>query len=116
MIYRLNITEHAESLLDNLLCHLLFHLKNEQAARHLMDKIKNVYDRLEDNPFQFPLCQSVIWAEGELREAIVPEMDYVIIFNVAAEAVNILGIFHQLENYHNILKLRYIKSDEFFSI
>lgn len=35
--YRLNVTEHAEELLDNLVYHLIYRLKSEQAARHLLD-------------------------------------------------------------------------------
>lgn len=33
MAYRLFITERADELLDNLIYHLLYRLKNEQAAR-----------------------------------------------------------------------------------
>lgn len=51
MAYKLNITERADELLDNLMQHLLCRLKNEQAAKHLLDCIDAVYDRLEDNPF-----------------------------------------------------------------
>lgn len=55
MAYKLIVTEHADKLLDNLVHHLLYRIKNEQAARHLLDGIENVYERLEENPLQFPL-------------------------------------------------------------
>ena len=54
MAYNVRTTEHAEKLLDNLIYYLLYRFKNEQAARHLLDSIDNVYDRLEENPLQFP--------------------------------------------------------------
>ena len=60
MAYKLIIAEHADELLDNLVYHLLYHFKNEQAAKHLLDKIENIYGRLEDNPLQFPLCKENI--------------------------------------------------------
>ena len=44
MDYRLNVTEHADELLDNLVYHLVNCLKNKQAARHLLDSIDMVYD------------------------------------------------------------------------
>ena len=44
MAYRLNVTEHADELLDNLVYHLVNRLKNKQAARHLLDSIDMVYD------------------------------------------------------------------------
>ena len=55
MDYKLVISEHADELLDNLVYYLLYRLKSEQAARHLLDGIGGIYDRLETNPFQFPL-------------------------------------------------------------
>lgn len=57
MIYSLIVTEHADELLDNLVYHLLFRLKNQQAAKHLMDGIEDIYDRLKENPQQFPLSR-----------------------------------------------------------
>ena len=62
MAYKLTVTEHADELLDNLVHHLLERLKNEQAARHLLDGIKNVYERLEENPLQFPFSRDAYLA------------------------------------------------------
>ena len=45
MAYKLNVTEHADELLDNLVYHLVNRLKNKQAAGHLLDSIDIVYDR-----------------------------------------------------------------------
>ena len=56
MAYNLRITKHAEELLDRLVYYLLYRLKNEQAARHLLDSINDIYERLEENPLQFPIC------------------------------------------------------------
>ena len=53
MGYKLNVTEHADKLLDALVYHLVYRLNNDQAARHLLDKIAGIYERLENNPFQF---------------------------------------------------------------
>lgn len=43
MAYKLNVTEHADELLDNLVYHLVNRLKNKQAARHLLDSIDMWY-------------------------------------------------------------------------
>lgn len=103
MAYRLNITEHADELLDNLMYHLIYRLKNKQAAKHLIDNIDNIYDRLETNPFQFPECTDGYLARKGYREAVIPQMNYIIIFDVRTDVVNVVGIFHQLENYQNKL-------------
>lgn len=99
MAYRLNITEHANDLLDNILYYLVSQLKNKQAAKHLMDEIDNVYNRLEENPLQFPPSRDTYLANKGYHEAVIGQMNYIIVFSIRADIVNILGIFHQLENY-----------------
>ena len=103
MDYKLVISEHADELLDNLVYYLLYRLKSEQAARHLLDGIDGIYDRLETNPFQFPLSRDNYLANKEYHEAAVPQMDYVVIFDVRVEVVYVVGVFHQLENYRSKL-------------
>lgn len=103
MDYKLVISEYADELLDNLVYYLLYRLKNEQAAKHLLDGIESIYDRLEANPFQFPLSGDVYLANKDYHEAVVPQMDYIVIFDVREENVNVAGIFHQLENYQSKL-------------
>lgn len=103
MVYKLSVTEHADELLDRLVYHLIYCLKNKQAAKHLLDRIDAIYGRLEGNPFQFPECRDVYLAKKGYREAVVPQMNYVVIFDVRADVVNIVGIFHQLENYQSKL-------------
>ena len=99
MAYKLNVTEHADELLDNLVYHLIYRLKNEQAAKHLLDSIDVIYDRLEVNPFQFSECRDAYLAKKGYREAVVPQMNYVVVFSIDGNVVNVLGFFHRLENY-----------------
>ena len=103
MIYRLNITKNADELLDHLVYYLIYCLKNKQAARHLLDGIDGIYDRLETNPFQFPLSRDAYLANRGYHEAVVPQMDYIVIFDVREDTVNVVGFFHQLENYQSKL-------------
>lgn len=58
---------------------------------------------LEENPLQFPICRDMYFAKRGCREAVIGQMNYVMIFNVKANVVNIVGIFHQLENYQRKL-------------
>lgn len=99
MAYELTITEHADELLDALVYHLLYRFKSEQVAKHLLDGIKNVYERLEENPMQFPLSRDAYLADKGYHEAVVAQMDYMLVFNVKESVVNVVGVFHQLENY-----------------
>ena len=101
MAYKLNITERADEMLDNLVYHLTYRLKNKHVATHLLDCIDVIYDRLEVNPFQFAECRDSYLAKKGYREAVVLQMDYIIIFDVRDDVANVVGIFHQLENYQN---------------
>lgn len=99
MVYKLFITERAEELLDKLLSYLINDLKNVQAAIHLMDEVSKIYNRLEENPFQFPLCRDFYLRSKSYREAIITDMNYHIIFEIDRNVINILGVFHGLEQY-----------------
>lgn len=101
MGYKLKITEHAQELLNQLIYHLIYNLKNDQAAKHLLNEIEKIFDRLEENPEQFPKCRDKYLEEKGYREAIVQHMNYLVIFNIEDDKINIVGIFHQLENYQD---------------
>lgn len=103
MVYRVLVTEHADELLDQHMYYLLYKLKNEQAARHLLKEIENVYGRLEENPLQFPLSRDTFLANKGYHEAMVPQMEYLVVFNIKADNVYVVGIFHQSENYRRKL-------------
>lgn len=99
MAYKLVITDRAEELLDQLLSHILFKFKNELAAKHLLDGIQQIYDRLEDNAYQFADCRDSFLKSKEYKEAVVKDMDYILIFRIDGETVYVLGTVNQLENY-----------------
>ena len=103
MAYKLIVTEYADKLLDNILHYLIYQLKNEQAAVHLLDEMKKIYDRLEENPLQFPISNDTYLASKGYHEAVFGKMNYTIVFGIGADVVNIVGIFHQTENYQKKL-------------
>ncbi len=63
-----------------------------------MDSIDTIYDRLEINPFQFAKYRDAYLAKRVYREAVVSQMNYIIVFDVKADVVNVVGIFHQLQS------------------
>lgn len=104
MAYKLIVTEKAEELLDNLVCYLIDRLKNDQAAVHLFDSIEKIYDRLEENPYQFPESRDANLKWMGYREAVLIDMNYVIVFRVEEISVYVVGVFHQLENYRKKIR------------
>ncbi len=99
MAYNLVITERAEELLDSIVNYLVRRLKNMQAAEHLLSQVGVVYDTLEDTPYVYPVSRDPYLKSRDYREAILPEMNYKIIFEIGDDEVTVLGIFHQLGNY-----------------
>lgn len=103
MAYKLIVTERADKLLDNIIYHLLYCLKSEQAARHLLDELEKIHIRLKENPLQFPLSKDIYLESKGYHEVVIPQVDYILVFNIKDDTVNIVGIFHQLENYQRKL-------------
>lgn len=101
MAYKSIITDRAEELLDRLVYYLLIDLRNEQAASHLLNGISKLYDRIEDNPLQFPECRDFVLKSKGYREAVLTDMGYLVIFRIEEDTVYIVGVFHELENYSN---------------
>lgn len=99
MDYRLHITEHAQDQLDQHICYLLYQLHSIQAARHLIHGISDIYGRLEQNPLQFPYCPDIYLARRGYREALVTDMNYLVLFRIDDHVVNVVAIHHQTENY-----------------
>ncbi len=99
MAYKLIISERAETLLDNIVQYLVYTLKNEQAAIRLFNEIDSVYSRLEENPNQFPVSKDVYLERMNYQEAILSNMNYVVIFRIEEKNVYVTGIYHQLEDY-----------------
>lgn len=50
MAFHLEITEHADQLIDHLTGYLIHRPHNVGAVLHLLDGLDSVYGRLEDNP------------------------------------------------------------------
>ncbi|MGN0353706.1 MAG: type II toxin-antitoxin system RelE/ParE family toxin [Muricoprocola sp.] len=87
MAYNLIITEKAEELLDKLVYHLVYILKNDQAAAHLFDSVEEIYDRLGENPYQFPESRDANLKRLGYREAVLADMNYVIVFRIEETSV-----------------------------
>ena len=93
MHYNLIITDRADELIDERVNYLVNRLKNQQAAAHLLDGIEQIYDRLEENPYQFADCRDIFLKSKGY-------MDYIMIFRIEEMDVLVVGFFHQLENYN----------------
>ena len=98
-MYTLEITESAESDLDQITDYLGNELANPPAALAFLDEVDRVSDALEETPEIFPLCTDSRLAELGYRKAIVRA--YILIYEIdkALSVVRVLRFFHESENY-----------------
>lgn len=106
MGYNLIITEKADLLLDNLINYLLTEIKSKQAARHLLDAVDTVLDRITINPYQFPECKDVYLSQEGFREARLSDMRYIVIYYIENIDIYISGFYHELELYRNKIEIK----------
>ena len=99
MDYELIISERADELTDRLTSYLLNNLKNSGAATHFLDELDLIYDRLIDNPYQFPDSPDEYLFLRGYREALFETMQYKVIYRIEGHQVLIVGVFHTLEDY-----------------
>ena len=98
-MYNLIITDRADELTDERVSYLIRNLSNPQAATHLLDGITGIYDRLEENPYQFPDSKDPYLLRRGYKEAHIPDMEYKIVFRIDDNDVYVVGLFHDLEDY-----------------
>ena len=99
MDYELIVSERADELIDRLASYLLNNLKNPGAAAHFLDELESIYDRLTDNPFQFPDSPDEYLFIRGYREALIETMQYKVVYRIDNQRVLIVGGFHTLEDY-----------------
>ena len=99
MAYNLIVTERADELIDRLTAYLLNNLKNPGAAAHFLDELEMIYNRLEENPYQFAESKDEYLFIRGYRDALFKEMNYHVVFRVDEQSVYVLGVFHTLEDY-----------------
>ncbi len=92
MAYNLIITDRADELIDECVNYLINKLKNATAAKHLVDELDKIYDRLEDNPLQFPDTSDPYLRNRGYKEALLGEMEYRVVFRIDNKTVYIVGV------------------------
>ena len=99
MAYNLIVTERADELIERLTAYLVINLKNPDAASSFLDELEEIYNRLEENPYQFAESRDEYLFLRGYRDALFQEMNYHVVFRVHEQSVYVLGVFHTLEDY-----------------
>lgn len=99
MLYKLVISERAEMHIDNILDYVVNILKNPGAARAIIADIEDAYSRLEYMADSFAYCNDTYLADRGYRKISLSSHDYLILYRVVDDEVQISGVFHMRENY-----------------
>ncbi len=103
MGYKLKVSEHAQSDLDEIVGYIMLELRNPPAAINLLNRIEKVYEGLSDKPQMYALCNKRLLAIQGFRK--VPIGGYLMVYKVYEEqqTVYIERFFSDLEDYENKL-------------
>ena len=105
MAYNIITTDEMDRLLENCVNYLLNKMQDDQAAKHLLDSVSEIYDRLENNPEIYRISDDLFMRKQGYHEAKIKGMEYLIVYKIVADTVYVLGIFHTLEDYVGKMKV-----------
>lgn len=82
-------------------------MANPQAATRLADALDDVFVRLEENPYAFPLCHDELLDQSGYRFIVVKNV--IVLFRVkeedAIKPIIVSYVFHGKQDYPNLKKL-----------
>lgn len=103
MKYKLLITKPAENDLKDILDYISKELSSPIAAKDFLDAVFLCYERLEDNPFIYSICDSDRLKNKSYRKAVIK--NYVLIYRVDEnnKTVYIMRLIYGRRDYFNLL-------------
>ena len=103
MDYRVAMMEGAEEDLNRFIAYLLCEKKNEQAARNLLDDFEKTKANLSNVAGNLKLCDNPKLKELGYRRINFLSHRYFMLYRIEGNAVFVDNIFHQLQDYENIM-------------
>lgn len=104
MDYNVIITEDAEQDLDQFLYYLIYEKKNEQAAKSLLDDFETTVNLLSHVAASLKYCDNPKLREYEYRRINFCSHRYFMLYRVDGNLAIVDNIFHELQDYENILQ------------
>ena len=101
MAYKINITELADSQVDNIVGYLIFNFKSKQAAVAFLDDLENTYTQIQDHAESIPIMDDPVLKDYKYRKLKLDKHDYVVIYSVdsSTQIATVERVHHTLENY-----------------
>ena len=103
MDYRVVLMEGAEEDLDKFIAYLLLEKKNEQAARNLLDDFEKTKRNLSNVAGSLKLCDNPELKELGYRRINFMTHRYFMLYRIEESTVFVDNIFHELQDYENMM-------------
>lgn len=104
MDYNVIVTEDAEQDLNQFLHYLIYEKKNEQAAKNLLDDFETTVNLLSHVAASLKYCGNPKLRENEYRRINFCSHRYFMLYRVDGKHAIVDNIFHELQDYENILQ------------
>lgn len=103
MDYRVLITDDAYEDLDNILYHLLFVLKNDQAAKSVLDDFELTIHRLSQVAGSLKLCENPKLHAKGYRRLEFGKHNYFVLYRIVNDTAVVDNLFHSLQDFSNTM-------------
>lgn len=103
MDYRIVMTEDAEKDLDNFISYLIFDKNNIQAAKNLLDDFEKTKISLSKVAGSLKLCDNSKLNKLGYRRINFMAHRYFMLYRIEENTVFVDNIFHELQDYENMM-------------
>lgn len=104
MVYRVVLTSQAKTHYREIIHYLLYDLENPQAAENVADDFDGTVDRLSSIADSLKLCDDELLRMKGYRTIHFQRHKYLMIYSIHDGTVYVEGIYHDLQDYENILR------------
>ncbi len=104
MDYNVTISDLAEVQLDRIIYHVLYKLKNPQAAQNILSDFENTKAKLSRVANSLKLCDDSHLQALGYRTIHLERHQYLMVYRIEGNIAYVEGIYHDLQDYENILQ------------
>lgn len=103
--YRIKISPSAKQQFRRYIWYLVEKKKNLQAAAAVNNDFEETIDRLSTVAGSMRFCDDKELADEGIRKIFFKKHDYVVLYSLESDVVEIHAVYHTLQDYENLFKL-----------
>ena len=103
-VFEVVLTDQAEAAVRKILDYIFYELKNAQAAYSVEQDMRETIDRLSYTADSLKLCDVPELRTHGYRIIHLRQHRYFMLYKIINTRVYVIGVYHDLQDYENILK------------